>query len=139
MPLSLCDDLLTMSTCGMDSLNMNTFITSQIETKKLRFHVPDKDGKSKCHFIHVGKKGNCPELKVHGSKMEKVSEDTYLGDVISDDGKNMKNIKKRISKGLGIISEIMNILEKVTLGKHYFTTAVLLRESLFLNGILTNS
>ena len=33
----------------------------------------------------------------------------------------------------------MNILEKVTLGKHYFTTAVLLRESLFLNGILTNS
>ena len=61
LPLSLCDDLLTMSTCVMESLNMNTFITSQIETKKLRFHVPDKDGKSKCHFIHVEKKGNCPE------------------------------------------------------------------------------
>ena len=43
------------------------------------------------------------------------------------------------TKGLGIIAEMMNILEKVTLGQHYFTTAVLLRESLFLNGILTNS
>ena len=32
----------------------------------------------------------------------------------------------------------MNILENVTLGEHFFTTAVLLRESMFLNGILTN-
>ena len=32
----------------------------------------------------------------------------------------------------------MNILENVTLGEHYFETAVLLRESLFLNSVLTN-
>ena len=32
----------------------------------------------------------------------------------------------------------MNILEKVTLGRHYYETALLLRESIFLNGILTN-
>ena len=75
---------------------------------------------------------------MHGSKIQKVSEDTYLGDVISADGQNTKNIKNRISKGLGIITEIMNILESVTLGVHYFSTAILLRESLFLNGILTN-
>ena len=31
------------------------------------------------------------------------------------------------------------MLEKVTLGYHYFKIALLLRESLFLNGILTNS
>ena len=138
LPLSLCDDLLTLSPCGFESLAMNTFITAQIEAKKLRFHVPDKEGKTKCHFIHVGKSKKCPDLQVHGTKMEKVSEDTYLGDVISGDERNLKNIKKKVSKGLGIITEIMNILEKVTLGKHYFTTAVLLRESLFLNGILTN-
>ena len=35
----------------MHSLVMNTFITSQIETKKLRIHVQDKIGKSKCDFI----------------------------------------------------------------------------------------
>ena len=44
MPLSLCDDLLTMSTCGMGSMNMITFITSQIETKKLRFLYQIKMG-----------------------------------------------------------------------------------------------
>ena len=43
--------------------------------------------------------------------MDKVEEDTYLGVVISSDGRNMKTIKLRIAKGLGIISEIMNILE----------------------------
>ena len=33
----------------------------------------------------------------------------------------------------------MNILNKVSLGEHYFKIALILRESLFLNGILTNS
>ena len=53
--------------------------------------------------------------------MGHVSEDTYLGDVISEDRKNEMNLKHRISKGLGIISEIMHILDKISLGKHYFT------------------
>ena len=33
----------------------------------------------------------------------------------------------------------MKLLEQVTLGEHYFSSAVLLRESMFLNGVLTNS
>ena len=33
----------------------------------------------------------------------------------------------------------MNILEKITLGEYYFSTAILLRESMFVNGILTNA
>ena len=32
----------------------------------------------------------------------------------------------------------MRILESVTLGEHYFVTAMLLRETVFVNGILTN-
>lgn len=71
--------------------------------------------------------------------MESVDEDTYLGDVISGDGKNTKNINKRISKGLGIISSVTNLLDKICLGAFYFEVAVLLRESMFLNGILTNA
>ena len=70
--------------------------------------------------------------------MEKVSEDTYLGDIISEDGNNNKNIKSRVAKGVGIISQIMTLLESVTLGEHFFSTSILLRESKFLNGILTN-
>ena len=34
---------------------------------------------------------------------------------------------------------MMNILETVTFGEYYFLTALLLRESLFFNGILTNA
>ena len=33
----------------------------------------------------------------------------------------------------------MNLLVKVCLGEFYFTTAIALRESMFLNGILTNA
>ena len=33
----------------------------------------------------------------------------------------------------------MNILETVTFGEYYFSTALLLRESLFFNCILTNA
>ena len=76
---------------------------------------------------------------VHGTVMEKLTEDTYLGDIISQDGKNTKNIDNRVAKGLGIFTDIMNILGKVSLGQHYFKIGLLLRESMFLNGILTNA
>merc|ERR1711888_534910 len=90
--------------------------------------------------MHIGKQNKlCPDLKVHGTPMLEVSEDVYLGDTISADGKNAKNIRNRIARGTGIVCEIMNILNTVTLGEHYFATAMLLRESLFLNSILTSA
>ena len=139
-PLAMVDDLLVVAPCGYESLAVNVFINTQIEMKKLKFHTEDKNGKSKCHTIHVGKTNTmCPDLKVHGTRMGKVSEDTYLGDVISQDGSNWKNIKSRAGKGLGIISQILTILETVSFGKYYFQIAMTLRESMFLNGILTNS
>ena len=140
LPLAMVDDINAISECGLDSVNLNTFINSQMELKKLRFHVPDMDGKSKCHKMHVGrKKEMCPELRVHGTVMETVTEDMYLGDLISSDGKNKKNVEKRISKGLGIITQVINLLETISFGQHYIEIALLLRESLFLNGILFNA
>ena len=35
--------------------------------------------------------------------------------------------------------DILTILEKVTLGEHYFKTAILLRESMFINSVLSSS
>ena len=140
LPLAMVDDINAISKCGIESLALNTYINTQIELKKLRFHVPDKNGKSKCHKIHIGEHSTmCPVLKVHGTVMETVTEDLYLGDVISGDGKNKKNIEKRISKGLGIISQIMNLLEVISFGHYYIEIALLLRESMFINGILNNS
>ena len=111
----------------------------QVECRKLKFHTLDKYGKPKCHKIHVGPANKlCPQLEVHGTKMVEVNQDTYLGDIVSGYGKNTKNLKSRLSKGIGIISDIMNILEKVTFGEYNFSIALVLRESKFLNGMMTN-
>ena len=140
MPLSMVDDLLAVAPCNQKSVALNAYLNAQIELKKLSFHTKDAKGKSKCHVLHVGRNSDlCPTLQVHGTNMSHVSEDTYLGDVISNDGRNTKNINSRIGKGLGKITEIMNMLEKVSLGHEYFKIALLLRESLFLNSILTNA
>ena len=70
--------------------------------------------------------------------MESVTHDTYLGDIISSDGKNTKNVKKRISKGIGISTQIINLLNSICLGEYYIEIDLLLREAMFINGILTN-
>ena len=56
MPLSMVDDLLAVANCGKESLEVNIYINAKIELKKLRFHTPDKNGKSKYHIIHIGKR-----------------------------------------------------------------------------------
>ena len=140
LPLGFIDDLNGIARCGQESLELNNFLNAQIELKKLRFHVPDVNGKTKCHKLHIGKSlKNCAALKVHGTIMPEVSEETYLGDILSKDGKNTKNIENRISKGIGIINNIFNLLENIVFGNHYFEIALLLRESMLINGIMTNA
>ena len=70
--------------------------------------------------------------------MPEVTEDVYLGDILSCDGKNTKNVRSRISKGLGIINQIFKMLENITFGSHFFEIALLLRDSMLINGTLTN-
>ena len=101
-PLAMVDDLLVVAPCGYESLAVNVFINTQVKMKKLKFHT----GKTNTM---------CHDLKVHGTRMGKVSEDTYLRDVMSQDGSNCKNIKSRAGKGLGIISQILTLLETVSL------------------------
>ena len=140
LPLGMVDDIIAISNCGYKAVELNSYITAQCEMKKLRFHVPNETGKTKCHQIHIGKESVLyPTLKIHGYKMEKVSDDKYLGDMLSSDGRNSINVKERIGKGLGSISEIMSILDTISFGSQYFKIFTLLRDSLFLNAILTNA
>ena len=48
-------------------------------------------------------------------------------------------IENRKSKGQGIVSEILSIIEEIWLGKHTTTVGLKLREVMLLNGILFNS
>ena len=49
-------------------------------------------------------------------KMKVKQEQTYLGDVISSDGKHTKNVQARKNKGLGVITQITQILDTVMFG-----------------------
>ena len=138
--MTFVDDIHGMAKCGINAVELNSFITTNIEMKKLRFNVGGVNQKSKCMKMHVGtKKEQCCEMKVEETSMETVEEIEFLGDILSSDGKNTKNIKSRVSRGLGIISQIFIILENTAFGSHYFEIALLLRESLLLSSVLFSS
>jgi hypothetical protein len=71
--------------------------------------------------------------------MQKKDEEKYLGDIISADGRNIKNVKARVVKGKGINKRILSILKGIPFGDFYFEMAVILRESLLVNSMLSNS
>ena len=71
--------------------------------------------------------------------MKVKQEQTYLGDVISSDGKHAKNVIARKNKGLGVITQITQILDTVLFGKYFFEVAMILRSSLLLSSLLLNS
>ena len=48
----------------------------------------------------------CPTLKDHWNIMPEVNEDVYLGDILSNEGKNT--------------NQIFNILGNVNFGSHFF-------------------
>ena len=120
--LAMVDDLATISLCGVDSVKDNAFVNARIEQDKLSFNM------TKCHHMHAGKKSRlCPALKAHDSLMDMVLEEKYVGDVLSADGKQTKNVASRRSKGIGVCNEIMHILNNLCLGPHFFHAAVMLR------------
>ena len=67
------------------------------------------------------------------------NEEKYLGDVLSTDGRNIKNVKARIAKGKGIVSRILSMLDGIPFGEFYFEIAAILRESLLVSSMLSNS
>ena len=63
----------------------------------------------------------------------------YLEDLLSSNGKHAKNISHRKGKGLGVINDIIQILQSTYFGKYYFEVALVLRESLLPSSLLLNS
>ena len=158
-PLSMVDDVVCISECGYKSVMMNSYIQCKTSSKKLQF------GSIKCKKIHIGKE--CVGYKCHPlyvdsweeneikneetgkvdiedvclgeEMMEEKDEEKYLGDIISKDGRNLKNIQNRVNKGKGIVRKIFDILEGIPFGKLYFKVAILLRNSLLVSSMLCNS
>ena len=131
----MIDDIASIAQCCVKSIKANTFINTNIEMMKLTMNS------KKCKKIHIGKSNcMCPDLKVHGDRIEETDKEKYLGDQISGDcNNNTVNISMRKGKGIGIVSQIMLLLDEMCLGQYYFETAKRLRESSLVNGILFNS
>ena len=63
----------------------------------------------------------------------------YVGDIISDNGKNDLNIADRKAKGFGISDDILAILDEVPFGQHRIEAGVLMRDSMLISSMLGNS
>ena len=131
----MIDDVLGMSTCGDKSIELNAMINAKMENKKLRLSE-DKSCK-----IHICKKAEeCPQvLKVHENDMKNASQVTYLGDVICENGTLDATIEQRGQRSEGIITQISSILSSIHLGSFHFDIAMVLRDSQFVNSVMTNS
>ena len=62
----------------------------------------------------------------------------YLGDIISQDGKNDENITQRRNKGLGIVNDINALLVEIMAGKEHFELATILRNSCLVRSLIFN-
>ena len=80
-------------------------------------------------------------VDVEGEKhvMESVTSWTYLGDVIQSNGKNDLNIQSRVGKGLGTVKQISQMLSDLCLGPYYYEAFFVLRSSLLLSSLISNT
>ena len=73
--LTLVDDVLDISECGVKSVLSNAYLIAKFELKRLKLN------KSKCYQIHTLKKRvTCPALKAHEDIMTKCDGTKYIGD-----------------------------------------------------------
>ena len=133
--LAMIDNVIGMSACGDDSLQLNSIINAKIEMKKLRLSG------DKCYKIHIYKRTDaCSQvLKVHDKPMKTVKQATYLGGVICQNGSLDATIEQRCQKSVGIITQISSLLSSISLGNFHFNIAMVLRESQFINSVMSNS
>ena len=86
-PLEMVDDILTISTCGAESVAMNAMVNSFMSSKKLQLN------KLKCAKIHIGKNHErCPDLLVQGDVMKDSDQEKYLGDQIHKTESSMQQL-----------------------------------------------
>ena len=157
--ITMVDDIITISESGYKSTRMNGFINAKIAGKKLQF------GAEKCFVIHIGSDHESyknVEQRVNGWVVKSVKEfetgrtlledtlvddielshvnsEKYLGQIISSDSKNTKNILKMRNKGIGIQNKVINMLNTMQGGIFHFEIAVIYRNAYLISSILSSS
>ena len=87
--------------------------------------------------MHIGKdKHKCRPLQVNNSVMNTSSKETYLGSILTSDGKLDQYILDRQSRGISIVNQILSLLKEVHFGQFYFEMTILFRNTMLLSGML---
>ena len=135
-PLSFVDDVLGVSKCGVDAIELNAAINIKMETKNLTL------GPDKCAKLHIRKKNdtsNCDiKLKVHDEPMKSERRLKYLGDILTVDANIDETIVDRSTRAIGLRSQLKSLLSSISLGSFFFEISLIYRESMYLNSILIN-
>ena len=132
--LGMVDDVINVNKCSNKTVVSNATINAFMEAYK--FNLAHK----KCSKIHIGKKcKKCPNLYVHEDQMKESQSETYLGDVISEDGKLDATINGRKIKAFSYRSEIRALLSDMPFGKRRLEIGLMLRDAMFVNGVICNS
>ena len=134
-PMGMIDDLVSIAYSGFHSVLINATIDAKLSLKKLEIH------KKKSIKLHISKDlqskvKRSSNLKVQGFDMSESTEETYIGDVITDDGSNNKNIARRRQIGYGAISSIFAILNTISKGYQYIEIGLIFRESVLISKML---
>lgn len=156
-PLGMVDDQINMANCGVDSTVSSSHINSLTNIKKLQF------GPSKCFKLHIDKNSlGCPKdvidtwnmksstenvksilklLDEEGDKevLMSVTNEKYLGDIIMSSGSNSLNIQACVQRGLVAVNQISQLMDEMCLGPWHFEAGNVLRGSLLLSTLLSNS
>ena len=73
------------------------------------------------------------------TELSQMNSEKYLGQIISSDGKNTRNIEKIRNKGIGIQNRIIQMLEAMPSGQFCFEIAIICRNSYLIYSMLSSS
>ena len=79
---------------------------------------------------HLNTKFDLEDEEGESTLVEISESEKYLGDILTADGKNRKNILPRAGKGVGIRKQIMSMLEDVCFGPFFFEVTLMYRTNL---------
>ena len=154
--LGLVDDIIGVTEAGVKAQNMNTFINLKTAEKTLQF------GPTKCKTMLVGKNvknvinsgllvdewsadyvenihtGEAELVEKYSgqTEIEKVTEQKYLGFVLSSTGDNMANIRAIKKKSIGVVRKTLNELDGLHLKEYYFECSIVMMNVMIRSSIL---
>ena len=130
-PLSMIDDICTITNCGSDSIHINARIQSFISNKRLTLST------DKCKKMHLNSNLLlCPKLLVNDKEMGKSDSHKYLGTLLTANSKTDDHIKARCDKGYGIVNTIAILTKEISFGRFTFEVGLTLRNALLINGTM---